>query len=1109
MVIMKQIKFLLLFVVALMLSTAKTFAQTVGTRFEVNNIIYQITVKDLAHHENNTVAIYQINGSGVVNIPEQIENKQDREKYKVTSVIGWVPNQIKSGVTEIKFPNTLVSISEGSFRLCPTPTFTKVTIPASCTDIGEEVFTVNSSFKEFVVDGNNPKYKSVNGVLYTKDGKTLHMCPPGKSGDLTILDGVTEVKPWGISQCTKLNKITIPASLTKTESTSFLCSGREYVVKSGNSKFSTIDNGVLCNKAKNTIISFPHHHDGHNSPWDYTIPNGITTISRAAFYVSNVRNLDLNDVETIDEKAFQFSYALETLKIGRNVKTIGKGAFSGCAKLAHIKVHQNNPYYKAEDDVLFNKAGDHLIQCATTKSGKYRVPDGVKSIDFNAFLETKSLSSVTVSKDVETISNGAFSRSGIKKIDFENGSKLKNIEKQAFYQADGLESVTIPASVTTIGPEAFRSIKTLKKVTFASGSNLDKIVANSFSDNPNLETVSFEGTSHITAIEADAFARDKKLKSFIIPASVTTIEQNAFMDTPSMTTVTFAQPATIETISKGAFAYSGIKAINLPESVTKIEQQAFDNCKGLTTVHVPANLNNIETGAFNMCESMKAFTVDARNTKYKALDGMLCDNTKTELVVFPAGKADTRYTLIPNFTTVKPYAFYGSQKVTNITFPKSVTSIGTHAIALCDHLKSLSFMGEDNVPTLTEDIMYKSGNQKNVTIFVRKKWYENTSNTTAVDTYNAKFKEVHPSFVTENGYDRGTEFFPTSIDHVGVISFYTPRTSVIIDKKAVEPDYTDTRGKHWNTKPYGVSSILDYAYENNNKVQDIVVLADIGIVGLKAFQAGNQLKGIYFVGKTPATLNSVNYELPAEYPFKNRQAIYVRPSVVNAYKTAWDNNNKLSITSQIPQTTSSYGATRCYPFDVQFNNSSDVRPYLPVDFSRMSPTYPYARARRIDDGYVPAFLGVLLHSVNSQSATSYCEMTDAQDGHAVNDPSHLYSKTTYKMVGVVEDTEVSSTASNNNYAFSKSQGMFLKLKQAPMHNTMPHFSAYMKLDSNNQAKVFSLRFDDDNSSVTGIDNLQTEEETFSNAPYYNLNGMQVNKPTKGVYIHNGKKVIIK
>ena len=131
MVIMKQIKFLLLFVVALMLSTAKTFAQTVGSRFEVNNIIYQITVKDLVHPVNNTVSIYQINGSGVVTVPEEITNSQDREKYKVTSVIGWVPNQIKSGVTEIKFPNTLVSISAGSFRLCPKPTFTKVTIPAS------------------------------------------------------------------------------------------------------------------------------------------------------------------------------------------------------------------------------------------------------------------------------------------------------------------------------------------------------------------------------------------------------------------------------------------------------------------------------------------------------------------------------------------------------------------------------------------------------------------------------------------------------------------------------------------------------------------------------------------------------------------------------------------------------------------------------------------------------------------------------------------------------------------------------------------------------------------------------------------------------------------
>ena len=95
-------------------------------------------------------------------------------------------------------------------------------------------------------------------------------------------------------------------------------------------------------------------------------------------------------------------------------------------------------------------------------------------------------------------------------------------------------------------------------------------------------------------------------------------------------------------------------------------------------------------------------------------------------------------------------------------------------------------MGEDNVPTLNADIMYESGNKENVTIYVRKKWYENTANDETIKKYNQTFKEVHPSFVSSKGYDRGIEFFPTSTENVGVISFYTERTSVIIDKKATE-----------------------------------------------------------------------------------------------------------------------------------------------------------------------------------------------------------------------------------------------------------------------------------------------------------------------------------
>lgn len=55
----------------------------------------------------------------------------------------------------------------------------------------------------------------------------------------------------------------------------------------------------------------------------------------------------------------------------------------------------------------------------------------------------------------------------------------------------------------------------------------------------------------------------------------------------------------------------------------------------------------------------------------------------------------------------------------------------------------------------------------------------------------------------------------------------------------------------------------------------------------------------------------------------------------------------------------------------------------------------------------------------------------------------------------------------------------------------------------------ALIFDDlvDGNEVTGIKELETEN--LNNDKYYNLQGIEVAHPVKGIYIHNGKKVIVK
>lgn len=1101
---MRQTKLLLLLLLALVMSATGTFAQTVGTSFTINGITYRITVKDLTTPANNTVEITSIKGNGSVTVPASVTNSQDLFNYKVTATAagGMIA---QSGVTEVVLPEGLTTIGNGGFASCPT--LQKITIPASCTTIGSGCFTACDNFTTFTVaDGNSNYQSNSDGVLLDKAGTTLVYYPSGKAVDYAIPNGITTVSPTAFTGCRSLGRLTIPASVTTMDfngtSPSISGSGTYIDVDDANMVYSDND-GVLCNKAQTSLLAYPYN----RTPTSYTVPSTVTSIAPMAFYSSTITSVDLANTKTIGNNAFQLCQSLTDVVIGKGVEDLGEGTFIGCFAITAFNVAEDNTHYMSKDGVIFTEDEKTLVLYPAGKQGDYAIPEGTVSIASQAFYNAQGIGNLTIPTTLTTINDRACSHATITGLTFSAPSSLQKIGASAFFNTRMI-TTTIPASVSNIGVSAFASCANLETVYVEDGSQISVMPGTAFASNPKLTTFKFLGSSALTKFNGTTFSNDPVLESFEIPSGVTEIGRNTFQNTPKLTSVTFKAPASITTIGANAFASSGITSISLPETVTTIKQQAFDNCTNLTTIDIPASVTSIETGTFNMCENLTAINVDASNTKYSSLDGMLCDKSKTELVVFPAGKADTRYTLIPNFSTVKAYAFYGSQKVTNITFPATVSTIENYSIALCNNLKSLSFMGEDNVPVLNANIMYKSGNANQVTVYVRKKWYE--SHAADVTTYNGVFKEVHPSFVSTSGYDRGTEFFPTSTTNVGVISFYTPRTSVIINPKATETTYTDVYGKTWPTKTYDVSSILDYAYQNETTVKGIVVLADVGIIGLDAFKAGNQLKGIYFVGNTPALLNSVDYELPNDYPFNDGQTIYVKESKVSAYQDTWTQGHTLNITYKIPATTLAYRATACYPFDVVYNTSGDVMPYLPLQYKRMtqmSQDKAYVRAKSIDNGYVPAFFGVMLASENSASASSYCQMDENQSHTAISDAD--YNAATYYMVGVVEDTPIANTTSNTLFGLSKS-GTFKKISDSG--NTIPYFKAYLSIpnaDIPMGAKSIQFVFGDFDSETTGIDGITEKSKDSDDAPYYNLNGVQVNKPSKGVYIHNGKKIIIK
>jgi len=93
---------------------------------------------------------------------------------------------------------------------------------------------------------------------------------------------------------------------------------------------------------------------------------------------------------------------------GRKVN-VEPTAFSGCSELTEITVDSENPYYSSVEGVLFNKDESQLIAYPTGLSGEYTIPEGTRSIGFNAFQNAVDLTYIGIPDSLENIGRFAFS----------------------------------------------------------------------------------------------------------------------------------------------------------------------------------------------------------------------------------------------------------------------------------------------------------------------------------------------------------------------------------------------------------------------------------------------------------------------------------------------------------------------------------------------------------------------------------------------------------------------------------------------------------------------------------------------------------------------------
>src|SRR5665213_1534796 len=250
----------------------------------------------------------------------------------------------------------------------------------------------------------------------------------------------------------------------------------------------------------------------------------------------------------------------------------------------------------------------------------------------------------------------------------------------------------------------------------------------------------------ITITQYTGSGGDVTIPDTINGLKVTTVGSTAFFQVSSLTSVTFGTNVT--TIADNAiFQCPSLASVTIPASVTNIGKGPMLDCKSLTAISVsPANSHytNVNQVLFNTPQtsliefpggvggsytmpatvtdigqafignSLTAISVDAANTIFTNLAGVLFDKSKTFLISYPGGAVGS-YTVPTNVTTVVSASFEYSTGVTSVTIGTNVSSIGDWAFYDCPSLTAISVNSTNAYFSTTNGVLF----DKNKTLLIQ------------------------------------------------------------------------------------------------------------------------------------------------------------------------------------------------------------------------------------------------------------------------------------------------------------------------------------------------------------------------------------------------------
>ena len=454
------------------------------------------------------------------------------------------------GLTSVTLPDSVKFVYD-SFMQCPD--LKRVAFGAGVVHIAPRIFAGYNQWgtqvASFAVSADNACYQAVDGVLFSKNGKTLLRFPAGRGGEYAIPEGVTSVAESAFSECGHVSSLRMPASVAAIAADAFeFCSSLTNIaVSENNETYASVD-GMLLNKDRTRVILVPAGKTG-----TVVVPEGVTDIGPDAFLNVKASSVVLPaSLKTIYNDAF-LNCSVEQLTVRSSAMYVSPSAFYGCESLYAVfsggSVRDSLRNAMASSRLSVDKI--QFLDFGQTPQILWTTEDdgagGVVVTDVSPALATVVVPDEIDGRRVTAIGEG-FLQNNIRITSISLPGGLSRIEDYAFRGCEGVASITWRgAGPAVIGNFAFAFMYDFSGIL-----------------------VLPEG---IREIGNGAF-RVNELTSVTLPNSLTNIQGYAFCDSMSLTDLTFGTG--IEAIGENAFLYCDtLKTVRVPPEKLTLVQGAL------------------------------------------------------------------------------------------------------------------------------------------------------------------------------------------------------------------------------------------------------------------------------------------------------------------------------------------------------------------------------------------------------------------------------------------------------------------------------------------------------------------------------------------------------